>query len=321
MTYALPVLQRLRPSGSIWAALRLHRLALWVWTAAVLVSVALLLWLYGPGADAATSHLGACRTAGCEPVGGAYGRYELLTQLTGAVILCAPYIAAVFMGGSCVGRELERGTAQLAWTQSRTPTRWLATTLAVPAAWFLIGLVPLVALHHLVWASGPLPHAYPWYDPDIFAGGGAVPFARVLLGLAAGALGGLLCRKALPGALLGALAPLVADMLGRRYRPSLWPTVTDTGLSALRPPAGAQVLIHGAVPRSTGERIANNNACVGADSPVDLHRCTEKFQDFWVTYHPKSHYWPLQLAESATVITMAALLTAVAFRLLRRRTA
>ncbi|WP_338698019.1 hypothetical protein V2W30_18650 [Streptomyces sp. Q6] len=321
MTYALPALRPRRLTGLTWTVFRLHRLTLWTWTGVVLATTGLLLWLYGPGADAAARELARC-TGTCEPTNGAYDTYEALYGLTTAVISATPYLAAIFIGGLCTGRQLEQGTAQLTWVQSVSPTRWLATTLAVPAAWFLTGLVPLVVLHRLVWSSGPLPAAdHAWHDPDVFAFTGPLPFARVLLGLGAGALAGVLYRKTAAAALAGIPVLLVVGTLGMRYRPSLWPTVTDTGRKALNPPADADVLVHGAVLRGTGERLTNDNACVGTDSAADLHRCTQKFQDFWVTYHPKSHYWPLQLAETSVVLILAALATAVAFRLLKRRTA
>ncbi|MFI6880606.1 hypothetical protein ACIBL6_44860 [Streptomyces sp. NPDC050400] len=319
MTYALPAPRRLRTTGPVWVVLRLHRVALWTWTAVVVASVLVLLWLYGPGADAALRHLAACTAPGCEPDGGAWGRYKDLYELTAAPIAAAPYAATILMGGICVGRELERGTAQLMWAQALSPARWLATTLAVPAAWFTAGMVPLVALHHLVWSSGPLPRRdLPWHDPDLFATTGTLPLTRVLLGLALGALAGVLYRRAATGGLAGIAVLLVTGVLGMRYRASLWPTATDTGLEALRPPSDAHVLEHGAVLRSTGERIGNNWACVDADSAADLRRCTEQFKDFWVTYHPASHYWPIQLLESAVVLALTGAVVAVAFRVLRK---
>jgi hypothetical protein len=42
--------------------------------------------------------------------------------------------------------------------------------------------------------------------------------------------------------------------------------------------------------------------------------------DFWATYHPESHFWPIQLVESGVVLAVAGLATAAAFALLRRRT-
>ncbi|WP_372343704.1 hypothetical protein [Streptomyces sp. KL116D] len=320
MTQVLPVSRRLRPTGAVWTVLRLHRLALWIWTTAVLAAVVVLLWLYGPGADAAARQLAGCTAQGCEPAGGPYARYRFLFELTGALVTVAPYVAAVFMGSICVGRELERGTAPLLWAQSLTPARWLATTLAVPAAWFVAGTIPVVLLRTVVLDSGPLPrHGLPWHDEDVFTTTGTLPVALVVLGLAVGALAGVLLRTTVTSGIVGTVVLLATGLLSARYRASLWPTVTDTGLKALRPPSDAQVLEHGAVVRGSGERIGNDWACVDADSAADLRHCTAHFKDFWVTYHPSSHYWPSQLTESALTLALAAAAAVVAFRVLRRQ--
>ncbi|MFD8573153.1 hypothetical protein [Streptomyces sp. NPDC059639] len=318
-TLAAPArgLRALRPTGTVWAALRLHRIALWVWLATVLAATALLLWLYGPGADAAARQLAHC-APDCDYIGGPSFRYEQLRSMVGAFIYLTPYIAALFMGAVCVGRELERGTAQLTWVQSVTPARWLATTLAVPAAWFLAGMVPLVALHHLVWTSGPDPDVS-WYDEYLFLGTGPLALARLLLGLAVGALGGVLLRKALAGGVAGVAALVVTGYLSARYRVSLWPTVTAHGPVPPAPPADSQVLRRDTV-TAAGEHVTNNLACVGEEGRAQLARCAHNFQDFSVIYHPPSHYWPLQLTESALTLTLTALAAAAAFTILRRRT-
>ncbi|WP_428953813.1 hypothetical protein [Streptomyces sp. cg35] len=221
-----------------------------------------------------------------------------------------------------VGRELERGTAAVLWTQSVTPARWLATTLAAPAALIVAGLTPLTVLSRSAWAGSRDFLNTEWYEDGVFASTGLLPVAYAFLGLALGALAALLTRSSLKGT-AGAVAALfaVSTVVGR-YRVSLWPTVTDTGTKALNVPPQAQELTHGAV-TSDGARIANDWACVDSDHPADIRRCMDRsgLSDFWATYHPASHYWPLQLAESFTVLTMAAAATAAAFWLLKRRTA
>ncbi|MYT72334.1 MULTISPECIES: hypothetical protein [unclassified Streptomyces] len=323
MTQTLPApprgLRALRPTGPVWATLRIHRIAPWLWLAAVLAAGTLLLWLHGPGADAAARQLAQCAPSHCEYTGGPAFDYEQLLRVVGAFTYLTPYIAALFMGVVCVGREMERGTAQLAWVQSVSPARWLATTLAVPAAWFLAGMVPLVTLLHLVAGSGPPGTHIPWYDEYLFLGTGPLAFARVLLGLAVGALGGVLFRKALTGGAAGIAAFLVTGYLSARYRISLWPTVTDHGPVPPTPPAGAQVLRRDTV-TAAGEHVRNNLACVGEGSAAKLRHCARGFQDFAVTYHPPSHYWPLQLTESAVILLLAAAATTAAFITLRHRT-
>ncbi|MEV3860592.1 hypothetical protein AB0J38_40580 [Streptomyces sp. NPDC050095] len=55
-------------------------------------------------------------------------------------------------------------------------------------------------------------------------------------------------------------------------------------------------------------------------SAAEPTRCSSGFRDFRVTYHPASHAWPLQLAESAIVLAAAGAAVALAFLVLRRRT-
>lgn len=54
------------------------------------------------------------------------------------VAIGAPVLVGVFWGAPLVAHELETGTFRLAWTQSISRTRWLATKLAVgvlPPSW------------------------------------------------------------------------------------------------------------------------------------------------------------------------------------------
>ncbi|MFD6549501.1 hypothetical protein [Streptomyces sp. NPDC058398] len=101
---------------------------------------------------------------------------------------------------------------------------------------------------------------------------------------------------------------------------SLWPAETATGLSALRLPNGTLVLEHGAV-TGDGERLSTSMACVGTDSAAALERCVKGsgLTDFWTTYQPESHFWPLQLVESGLLLAVTGLVAAAAFALLRRR--
>ena len=54
-----------------------------------------------------------------------------LYALSVVIILLAPAVIGLFWGAPLIARELETGTAALAWNQSVTRTRWLAVKLAV----------------------------------------------------------------------------------------------------------------------------------------------------------------------------------------------
>ncbi|MFJ8827405.1 hypothetical protein ACIREE_37270 [Streptomyces sp. NPDC102467] len=322
MTTSAPALTlpRPRPTGSLRPVLRLHRTALWVWAGYVLLVGGALLWLGGPGAAAARRDEPRCVGGDmCEVFSGPRTHYEQLTAAAGTLLTVTPFLVAAYAGALLIGRELERGTAALLWTQSVSPPRWLATTLAAPAALIIATLTPLALLNRAAWGASDDFLGTAWYADEAFVPTGLLPVAYALLGLAFGAFAGLFTRSTVKSPALAVAALFAVSTLLGRYRVSLWPTVTTTGTGALRPPADAQVLVHGTVLR-TGERVTNNNACVG-DQGADLRRCTAQFRDFWVTYHPSSHYWPLQLAESTVVLTITAATVAATFWLLRRRTA
>ncbi|MGW7043901.1 hypothetical protein ACWGDT_14525 [Streptomyces avermitilis] len=315
--------------GLPWTVLRLHRSAVVLWGGALLAATVTLVWMYAIGDDARAG-IGACATpaTGKLPLCSAVDAitadtvYADTIALVGTAVSYLMIPVAAWAGGALIGRELETGTAQLDWTQSVTPARWLATRLTVPAALLASGTAAAVLLN--VWArqDGNPDLVGDWYYADVFVSTGPAAVAHVLAGLALGALAGLLTKKTLPAIGLALAATLVLHNVLDWYRTSLWPTVTTTGRAALDLPRSALDLEHGVV-TTTGERIGNNTACVGSDSLADVQRCKSSsgLTDFWATYHPRSHFWPLQFMETGLLLALAAAATTTAFWLLRRRTA
>ncbi|WP_405907861.1 MULTISPECIES: hypothetical protein [unclassified Streptomyces] len=330
VTTARPLAERrspLIPRGAVWAALRLHRTPLRIWWALVAVTAAGLLWAYVLGADAVREwnrSVASCATAtGCvDTLDGTYEFYDLVTGLATSAIAYLPYLVAAWAGATLVARDLESGTSALAWTQSVTPARWLAAQLAVPAALITAGTTVLVVLHRLMWTDGRDILGEDWYSADVFRANGPVALGYALCALAVGALAGLLVRRTLPALGLALAVTVAVHTLGDLYRASLWPPVTVTGAAASNLPADAAPLEHGVI-LTSGERIGNNLACVDNDTAADLTRCMSKngISDLWATYHPPSHFWPLQLTESAILLTLTALVVFLTFRVLKRRTA
>jgi hypothetical protein len=308
--------------------LRVHRTALLLWGAALLAVAGILIWMYAIG-DTARAGLGACALQAtatlpsCSDVEAIHTDeiYGNVIGLIGTVVSYLTFAVAAWAGAALIGRELESGTARLAWTQSVTPVRWLTAKLAVPAAVLATGTTAVVLLN--VWARrDDNPDLVgDWYNSGTFVSTGPTAVAYVLAGLALGALAGLVTKKALPAAGVAFAAVLALRTVLDQFRPSLWPASTATGRAALNLPRNAQLLEHGAVTDS-GRRIGNNLACVGYDSASDIKDCMtgSGLRDFWATYHPESHFWPLQLVESGVLLAVAALATTAAFQLLRRRT-
>ncbi|MER6527055.1 ABC transporter permease [Streptomyces sp. NPDC001508] len=308
--------------------LRLHRPALIVWTVLVLLGSALLLWLAGPLTDAAAEgwrQYNACgMTPRCTYDQDAILLHKSLYNYLTAAVVGLPFLVAAWAGAALTGRELESGTAQLAWTQGVTPTRWLALRLAVPAVAITVGTSLLVVLHRRAWsaAQGRIDTGKPWHDVWTFHANGPTTVALALAGLAAGVLAGLLRRRTLPALLLG--LALAAGVWGaaQQLMPHLWPAVTevtslDKGYGHLY--SGIQV-DYGLVTAGGGhipEPQCHTAVSGGCDKAFEKLGAV----GYYSTYHPASHYWPLQLTTGALVLAVAGLCTAAAFWLLRRRTA
>ncbi|GHA24102.1 hypothetical protein GCM10010372_25030 [Streptomyces tauricus] len=330
MTTTLPAPPRSAPAPGLGLArslLRLHRSALWCWLLLVVALAAAMLWAYGPGYETAAADVQEqCRTdiEACHFPGGPWlSRYSATVALTTLVVSFLPLLVAAWAGAALVGRELENGTAHLAWTQSVSPARWLAAKLAVPALFVTVGAALLVPLHRLMWNGGGDLLWTDWFDAYGFRSNGPVALAYALCGLAVGVLAGLLTGRTLPALGVAVTVMFAITQLGDQYRPSMWPTVTVTGARSLSLPDQALQLDRGVI-TDDGLRIGNNMACSDADGSVaDLRSCLahSDLADVWATFHPRSHFWPLQLTESGIVLAVAALAATAAFVLLHRRTA
>ncbi|MFJ9347046.1 ABC transporter permease [Streptomyces sp. NPDC101237] len=284
-----------RPHLTRWV-LRLHRPALYVWTGLVVALTALLLLLHGPLTDAAADawrHYDACTDLQrCRYDQKAILRYKDWYNYATLAVAAAPFLTAAWAGGM-FGKELESGTARLAWTQSSTPVRWLTVRLAVPAAAVAAGTALLVWLHRLAWTAGEgrIDTAKPWFDVWTFHTNGPTLVALALCGLAAGALTGLLTRRTLPALGLGLLLTGALWAGAQSLLPHLWPT-----------------------------RAAAGDAFRALHSSDWTVRSGEQAGIPYGDYHPASHTWPLQLTAGALLLAVAALLTLGCFLALRRLT-
>ncbi|QDN99273.1 hypothetical protein FNV62_25330 [Streptomyces sp. RLB3-17] len=306
-----------RPARMWHAVLRLHRVALIIWAVIFAALSGVLLWAYGPGASAARADWRRkCGSHGCG-WSSAISSYHLAHAGVEVTIGAIPYVAAVWAGAALIGRELETGTAHLSWTQGVSPTRWLATTLAVPAALITAGSTVLVLVHRLLFDAHKVPVTWNWWDDATFTANGPLAVALSLLGLAVGALAGLLLRRALAAGGLAFIATALVDTALGTARPHLWPWATGHGTLATGYATPSNVLFgdKGAV-TSTGAHIADPG-CGKSEKCLAAHDVTGYFSH----YHPASHFWPLQLVETGIVLAVTAAATAAAFRLLRRRTA
>lgn len=305
---------------------RLHRPALLLWAAAVLTLSAALLWLAGPLADASAAawqQYNACRTESCSYDQTAILLHKDFYDYATYAVFAVPFLVAAWSGASLIGREMENGTARLAWTQSVSPVRWLAAKLALPAVLVTLGTGLLVALHRRAWvaADGRVDTAKGWSDTATFYTNGPLTVALALAGLVIGALVGLSLRNTF-GALGGGLAGTALLWLGAQtVMPHLWSTVTKvTPMAHNVGPSGDGISVTQGVVTSTGTRIPDALCTSDTSAQCAAHYADLDAVSYFNDYHPASHYWPLQWTTTGVVLAVTALLALLTFRVLRRRT-
>lgn len=272
--------------------LRVHRTALLVWGGFVAVLVCWQAWLNGITVEEVRAAEAACSNAwSCVDVIEAL-RYSEPTGYVGFLTGYGFLAVAAFAGGALIGRELESGTARLAWTQGVTPVRWLTAKLAVPAVAVVAGGTVLVLAFRWGWAAHRDLMGHDWAAAEVFVARGPATVAYALCALAAGTLTALLLHRALPALAVSVAAMWLLNAVLGQVRASLWPAVTRTGPERFELPGNVWQV-------EWGRTAAGGH---------------------YATYHPASHFWPLHLVETGIVLAVAVAATAAAFAVLRRRT-
>ncbi|GAA1938615.1 hypothetical protein GCM10009837_76020 [Streptomyces durmitorensis] len=315
--------------GPRWADVRLHRTALWTAGGLIVLTAAV------------TGYLRWAASAYPVPTADCYGPCEdtflgfasamdLLSSTMeqgAAALLLLPVLIGAFVAGPVIGREMESGAYKLAWTQSVSPARWLASKLTTAAALTVGGALVLMAVFQLGAWNLLGRWNLSWTDRGVYEAIGPVLVAYCLLAVAVGALAGLLLRRTLLGmAATGVVTGGILFALGS-VRWHLFPVTTvsgpasgkSTGYTMHDVPVDSLIMDMG-VHNAAGERFVTGQCSPAqmADFPCPSDtRVTGWYADI----HPHSHFWYVQLIETGIVLALAAAAAYAAFRVLRRRTA
>ncbi len=195
---------------SLRLALRLHRFEILILGGLAILGVALTLlvcsWLDGTGYGAACMQQvmdGHEMTAACMAAGEAFNSVQSspILNLTQLLLVGVPFLLSALGGVALVGRELERGTARLAW--SLAPSR---------LAWFVGRLLPLLFAVAIVALAAGLaldrmtasmqPGLNPWAAMFNFSNRGVDFAARAVFAFAVAVLVGAWLGRALPALLV-----------------------------------------------------------------------------------------------------------------------
>jgi len=283
---------------------------------------------------------------------------SLLRNLLGPLLLAIPVITGIFWGAPLLARELENGTYRLAWTQSVTRTRWLASKIT------LVGLasIAVAELFSLMvsWWFSPIDKVnMNRLTQGVFDERGVVAIGYAAFAFALAVAVGALIRRTLP-----AMATTLLAFVGVRLIMTYWirphllsPTHTTAGLQSASNigfeggPLGATFVARDpSLPNTwvlssrivdTADRAPTtrsmhdflHTACPNIGAPpiaggarpasegafqACVGQLSAKFH-LAVTYQPAGHFWPLQGYETAIFLGLALVLVGSCFWWVRRR--
>jgi hypothetical protein len=333
----------------MWLTWRQFRGQLWI---AVVGLVAVAVTLTVASRDIARmyadSGLSSCRGDACSALANTFlsqahsGTIGLLLYASIALLYVTPALIGVFWGAPLVSRELEAGTHRLVWNQSVTRNRWLAVKLAV------LGVVSMATAGLLSLAVSWSAHRVDQYalnrlEPMLFGSRGIVPIGYAAFAFLLGVAAGVTIRRIVP-----AMAVTLALYAGCLVAMTVWvrahllPTKHTTvplDMTAINTlsisPSGSMTVL--ATPRVPGAWILTNRTITPTGQvfhgPANAAACGRNASpegcENWVAslglrqdlvYQPANHVWPLQWAETGLFLALAAVLVALSFWWLRRRT-
>jgi hypothetical protein len=257
-----------------WARLsfRLQRLEILLLAVAVLLASGLMLWwaFELDGLSAAYPECDffdpaiACQAAG-QRFSGTFSTAEIIirnTWLAGIAI-------GLVLGVPLVAREVEHGTAQLAWTVGRSRVRWLIGRVAF-AALVAVLLTALLAATTEVLATAMLPDINMSQDFNLHGNRGPLIVGRAMLGLGAGVLVGALLGRQLPALLLGVI------LVGGLYAASwagfpIW-YHGEAEVRSMNEWLGGPLWIESGIELMSGERRTYAEIFGGGEFPADAYQ-------------------------------------------------
>ena len=278
------------------------------------------------------------------------GPYDLSFNLGVLFLYAVPALIGLFWGAPLIAREFETGTFRLAWNQSVSRTRWIATKLAFVglAAMATAGLLSLL----ITWWASPIDKALALagqsapvgeykIDPLIFGVRDIAPIGYAALALALGVTFGVLIRRTIP-AMAAGLASFAAIQVAwvNLIRPHLispkvashplgpqnlnefiigGPSKDVTVVGSWRPPGGWVLSNQAVTPAGRVFTGPATKACLGGNQQQCNAWLASKHLRQLVSFQPASRFWTLQWFETGIFLLVAVALAVFCAQRLRRR--
>ncbi|MFD8595277.1 hypothetical protein ACFV1L_09770 [Kitasatospora sp. NPDC059646] len=324
--------RRSRLHGLAWLAWRQNRLAVWTLGGALLLVSVGLFVLHWQFQDVISLTLGRCAPAGswndpaCATItADRADLMDLYARVTHKPFFLLPALVGMFLGAPLLAQEHERGTLLMIRSQSVSPLRWLTARLAAPALLVTVAVGLFAAVNTWLWYDM---HRLRFAGDEVFPGFtyatiGLAPLAWSLFALALGVAVGQLVRRTVASVLVTGVLVLGAQVLVQSVRVHfVTPSVATYAIPGGRaqhvvPPeawrSNAWLVDHGPV-LADGTRLSESECYRHGDacSASDLA---------WGSYHPLSHFAPMQLVEGGLLLVVSAALVLLVYRLVGRTTA
>ncbi|MFF5212855.1 hypothetical protein [Streptosporangium sp. NPDC000396] len=241
-------------------------------------------------------------------------RYDAIYTIYGWMPLVAPALIGAFWGAPLLGREYERGTHKLAWTQSVSVSRWLAVKLVMLGGVVIVGgllLSAMVSLWRPIFLQKEL-----FGNPGVFNMVGVAPAAWWLYAFMLGTAAGAMFRRTLPAMALvvaGITVTMIALFnLSAHYAEPARAVLSDaTVLDNPDPRLVSEAWIDPAGKELTNPPtgICPHRPDVGQSNRNQqaYERCLfGKGYRYAVYFHPPTRFWRFQWTEAA-ILTAASL--------------
>jgi hypothetical protein len=253
--------------------------------------------------------------------------YRLEMQAFAVILQFFPLLAGMFLGAPLIPREVDNGTAKLAWTQAASRTRWLLAQV-MPVA-FLLALAALgLSMEFGRWWLAPFPNfasAQQW-SPLLFNLSPLTLGAWIAFAFALGLFLGVTIRRTLPAmaatfTCYGALFYAVSGSWRTHYLPPLRRALAvqfqagGSGFSSGVWWSGHPLIMSQALGWPDG-RLLRDAEQLRPAAWLNLHHIV-----MWVTYQPASRYHEFQFIELGWLIAASVLLLVATTVLIRRRPA